>query len=271
MLYPPNIHKKKLSISFAPSLCKRLTVLRSGDVTQSHGASSSQCQDTTFLPHDLPAQVILCDCCCNHGNEPLQMPSTLAPLTAWLACMDEAWALPWLVLSDPGMGLWLTPAEDPAGCMPPSHHAHACCIPHDWPRPPGPGAHAPVQWLSVPECVTDSHVMHFPQTLNIKISICRRRVSKSATKRVFFLDIWPCYKNWQALMSSYFLRSLTRWALFIIPAICCLFASHTFEGATYKGVSWKKIHIYPRYNPVSCHFCPLIWFSGASVPALQPR
>lgn len=31
---------------------------------------------TAFLPADLPAQVILCDCCCLHGNEHLQMPST---------------------------------------------------------------------------------------------------------------------------------------------------------------------------------------------------
>lgn len=44
--------------------------------------------------------------------------------------------------------LRLTPAEDPAGCVPPSHHAYAYCIPHDWMRPPGPREHAPVGWMS---------------------------------------------------------------------------------------------------------------------------
>lgn len=58
-----------------------------------------------FFPLGLPAQVISCDCCyCIHSSEPLQMPSTQAPLTGWLACMDEAWALRWLVLSVPSMG-----------------------------------------------------------------------------------------------------------------------------------------------------------------------
>lgn len=84
-----------------------------------------------------------------------------APLTGWLACMDEAWALPWLVLSAPGMGSG-SPLQNTqlAVCTPPpSHHAHACCIPHDWTCPPRPRDHAPVEWMSVPECLTDSHAM----------------------------------------------------------------------------------------------------------------
>lgn len=123
-----------------------------------HWRSGSQCQDTTFLPLGLPAQVISCDCCCSHGNEPLQMPLTRAPLLGRLACMAEAWALPWLVLSAPGMGSG-SPLQKTQLVMPPSHHAHACCIPHDWTGPPGHGDHAPVQWMSVPECLTESHAM----------------------------------------------------------------------------------------------------------------
>lgn len=134
-----------------------LTVLRSDDVTEGRGASCNQCQDTAFLPLGLPAQVILCDCCCIHGNEHLQIPSTRAPPTGLISM--HGWG-PSSSLIGPVSswhGLWLTPAEDPAGCMPPSHHAHACCIPHDWTCPLGHGTHAPVQWMSEQECLTESH------------------------------------------------------------------------------------------------------------------
>lgn len=50
-----------------------------------------------------------------------------APLTGWLACMDEAWALPWLVLSAPGMGSG-SPLQKTqlAVCTPPPSSLPSC-------------------------------------------------------------------------------------------------------------------------------------------------
>lgn len=161
MLYLQSIQKipkKKKVNNFAFSL-QPLTVLRSGDVTEGHGASCSPCQDTTF-----PSTWFTCS-----GNIVWLLPypwrwtpaDALDPGSSDGLISMHGWGLSSSLIGPVSSwhGLWLTPAEDPAGCMPPSHHAHACCIPHDWTRPPGPRDHAPVQWMSVPECLTDSHAM----------------------------------------------------------------------------------------------------------------
>lgn len=102
--------------------------------------------------------------------------------------------------------LRLTPAEDPAGCVPPSHHAYACCIPHDWMRPPGPGEHAPVEWMSVPECLPDSRAKMLSfhvfgtNVWSQKTIICPIRISNSVTKKGFPGHI---AQKWQDVMSSF--------------------------------------------------------------------
>lgn len=143
-----------------------------------------------FLPLGLPAQVILCDCCCIHGNEPLQMPSTRAPLTGWLACMDGAWALPWLVLSAPGMGSG-SPLQKTqlAVCPPPIMLTPAVF------HMTGLVLQDPETVLLYSECqcqnVSLTHMqwwylsMYLPQMCNVKNKRRRRRISKSVTKRGF--------------------------------------------------------------------------------------
>lgn len=83
-------------------------------------------------------------------------------------------------------GLWLTPAENPAGYALPSHHTHACCIPHDWPRTLSPRDHAPTHWMSVPQCIIRAAIsLRSCHTFLIeKIWICSR-IHASANKRHF--------------------------------------------------------------------------------------
>lgn len=77
-----------------------LTDLGSGDVTQSHAPAANVKPSTQFT-------------CSGNIMWLLWYPWQQSPadaldlgsfLMGWLACMDEAWALPWLALSAPGMG-----------------------------------------------------------------------------------------------------------------------------------------------------------------------
>lgn len=219
-----------------------LTVLRSSDVTEGHRASCRRRQDTIFHPPGLPAQVILwdCCCCCIHGNEPLQLPSTLAPLTGWLACMDEACALPWLVLSVPGMGSGSTLQKTQlAVCTPPPpHHAHACCIPHDW-------------ILQDPETVLSCKVnvsarMSHWLTCNAGISLCTGHPKKK--KRICKIRIWMSNQTFVRAVKtdrSYIIvfSSLVSQSYFHyflnLPFFFFLQVTPS-EGAPFKDVRWKE-------------------------------
>lgn len=190
--------------------------------------SCSQCQDATFLPLGLPAQVISCDCCCIHGNEPLQTPSTRAPLTGWLACMDEVWALPWLVLSAPGMGSSSPLQKTQLAVCPPPSHAHACWIPHDCTRLTGPGDHAPVRWMSVPAM---SHWI----TCNDGIFLSW--ISKSA-KEVFLGHFGPAIKT-DNILCHHISSGLSGWAPFLyFPYPFC--KSCVLRGRLTKTSAGKK-------------------------------
>lgn len=247
-----------------------LTVLRSSDVTEGHRASCRRRQDTIFLPPGLPAQVILwdCCCCCIHGNEPLQLPSTLAPLTGWLACMDEACALPWLVLSVPGMGSGSTLQKTQlAVCTPPPPIMHTPAVFHMTGSYRTQRPCSPVKWMSVPECLTDSHAMLASlcalATLKKKENLQNKNLNVQS-------NICTCCKNRQILHHCFFFSGLSElFSLFSQSAFFFFFASHPFWGGAFQRRQMKRK--YPVYNPVSRHFCPLIWFSAASVPALQPR
>lgn len=200
-------------------------------------SSYSECQDAAFLPLGLPAQVISCDCCCIHGNEPLQVPSTPAPLTGWLACMDDAWAM---VLSAPGVGSSSPLQKTQLAVYPPSHHAHACWIPHDWTRPPGAADHA--QGMPAPEYLSESRAMM------VSFEICNQKTFSRTCGPVLKMDNISCHH----------ISGLSGWALFFSTSF-----------AAFKSCQLTKKDF--MYEPISRHFCPLFWFFAASLPALQPR
>lgn len=164
-----------------------------------------------------------------------------APVTGWSVCMDAGWAVPWLVLSDLGIGSGSPLQKTQLAVFPPSHHAYACCIPHDWTLPPGPGDHAPVEWnvsARMSHWLTGKDAF-FPciRCECLKTIVCTIRISNSVTKKKGF--------------PGHIALKMTRCTVNIFR-ICCRLEVTPFERATYTHIGWKHQH-----NLVSCCFCPL--------------
>lgn len=88
------------------------------------------------------------------------------------------------------------------------------------------------------------------QCQNVSLNHMQSKTSKSTNKRRFFLDIWPCYTNWQYLMSSHFL-----WSLRVFHYFPCHFASHAFwKGAKTSAYKKKKFSLQTRQlSLLPCH------------------
>lgn len=164
-------------------------------------------------------------------------------------------------------GLGLNPAEDPAGCVHPPPIMHTPAVFHMTGSYRTQRPCSPVKWMSVPECLTDSHAMLASlcalATLKKKENLQNKNLNVQS-------NICTCCKNRQILHHCFFFSGLSElFSLFSQSAFFFFFASHPFWGGAFQRRQMKRK--YPVYNPVSRHFCPLIWFSAASVPALQPR
>lgn len=137
-------------------------------------------------------------------------------------------------------GLGLNPAEDPAGCVhpPPPHHAHACCIPHDW-------------ILQDPETVLSCKVnvsarMSHWLTCNAGISLCTGHPKKK--KRICKIRIWMSNQTFVRAVKtdrSYIIvfSSLVSQSYFHyflnLPFFFFLQVTPS-EGAPFKDVRWKE-------------------------------
>lgn len=167
------------------------------------------------------------------------MPSARAPLISM-----HGWGLrsALIGLSAPGSGSGSS-LQIPSWLFLPSHHAHACWVPHDSSsrtcRPC-----SPVQWTSVTARPTESREMVVkwkgfpgPSFFGLHIS---------------YVIIFPLVSQGELFSVS--------------PHILCHFASHVFPVGGGGGESQKLYKNILCTNPVCCHFCPFIWFSTAPVP-----
>lgn len=174
-------------------------------------------------------------------------------------------------------GLRLSPAEDPSGCAPhlpqhcplrpppsapphmhthaPSHHARACCIPHDWTRPPGPRTPCSRRVNATARVCSDAA---FSSTWNKHIRI---NSAKGGKKRAYLqylaLELTRCYVIVFLLLSLGSFHYSTSLPL----AASSLFFLHIISSSSSRGWLVKKY-------PVNCHFCPLVWFF--TLPPPQP-
>lgn len=136
-----------------------------------------------------------------------------APVTGWSVCMDAGWAVPWLVLSDLGIGSGSPLQKTQLAVFPPSHHAYACCIPHDLTLPPGPGDHAPVEWnvsARMSHWLTGKDAF-FPciRCECLKTIVCTIRISNSVTKKKRFS--WTYSLKNDKMYPSTFSASVVVW------------------------------------------------------------
>lgn len=139
--------------------------------------------------------------------------------------------------------LQLKPAEDPAGCAPPSHHAHAWCIPHDWTRPPGPGDHVLVRQMSA--MTLSMYWVH-----------------------LLFFFTWKT----DVISRHHISSGLSRLALFLIFPVRCPVACHTFVGGRRSNPSAETTFSVQRCQPslLPSHLIPRCLSQPSSTDKKEP-